>query len=472
MESETVGLHAAAGYDYTVETLTEEEYREWVERTFRPMFEPFERIGGIPCNELLSRFQYHGYGLPRDRRNDLILYMDANRDGIITFEEFRSALVRLRYKDLNPWKRFALRALLAGNPGLRLQAARERAVKHLQALDAQGRHGAAVDVEADQERLPSAITGSAGGRGHFKLEPDGVWPTTKTPRGAGVSRTADDSVPPTIMDEEYIPQSYLDAYNCVPPPIFIPLIVLVQLAVFIYYAVELNRRAEAEPENVMSWATGFPYFSPLYFDPRRRREVWRYLTYMFIHQGIWHIVFNSFVTLVLGCLVEWVHKLWRVAPVYLAGVLAGSLACSVWDPFAVLAGSSGGAYALVGAHLALVVINWEELKHDFYASTSPLAIISSGVTRVCLIVVFCGVDFGIALYERFGLSNANLHVSVSAHIAGFLAGLLVGIPILRNLREKPWERVLFWVSLSISLALLIFAIFWNIFWPGYPEQQI
>lgn len=69
------------------------------------------------------------------------------------------------------------------------------------------------------------------------------------------------------------------------------------MAVFIYYAVELNQRGDAEPENVLTWTTGFPYFSPLYFDPRRRREVWRFLTYMLIHQACLHNTTNQSRTL-------------------------------------------------------------------------------------------------------------------------------------------------------------------------------
>ncbi len=206
--------------------------------------------------------------------------------------------MKRRYSDLNPVKRFGLRALLAGNPGLRLRAAQERAAKHLQEIDAQGRRvaGGLQSQLQGESSLPSAITGYAGaGSDGFRLEPDGVWPTSKrrkSRRGAG-------SLPPTIMEEEYVPQHYLEAYNCIPPPIFIPLIVLVQVrrlifaanyplffqvAVFIYYAVELNNRAAAEPENALTWSTGFPYFSPLYYDPRRRREAWRFFTYMFVHQ--------------------------------------------------------------------------------------------------------------------------------------------------------------------------------------------
>ena len=69
-----------------------------------------------------------------------------------------------------------------------------------------------------------------------------------------------------------------------------------------------------------------------------------------------HIFFNVLIQLLLGIPLEMVHKWWRVMAVYLAGVIAGSLASSISDPSAFLAGASGGVYALIAAHLANVTL--------------------------------------------------------------------------------------------------------------------
>ena len=50
-----------------------------------------------------------------------------------------------------------------------------------------------------------------------------------------------------------------------------------------------------------------PFCSRLIFDPSKRHEAWRYLTYMFIHSGVFHAVFNILVQLVLGIPLEMVH---------------------------------------------------------------------------------------------------------------------------------------------------------------------
>lgn len=65
---------------------------------------------------------------------------------------------------------------------------------------------------------------------------------------------------------------------------------------------------------------------------------------------------NLIVQLLLGVPLEMVHRGWRVVFIYLSGVLAGSLATSVSDPYVYLAGASGGVYALITAHVATIII--------------------------------------------------------------------------------------------------------------------
>jgi rhomboid-related protein 1/2/3 len=71
---------------------------------------------------------------------------------------------------------------------------------------------------------------------------------------------------------------------------------------------------------------------------------------------IYHLVVNLLVQLVLGLPLELVHRWWRVLIVYMAGVVAGSLGTSVTSPYTLLAGASGGVYALLLAHIATIIL--------------------------------------------------------------------------------------------------------------------
>lgn len=48
-----------------------------------------------------------------------------------------------------------------------------------------------------------------------------------------------------------------------------------------------------------------------------------------------------------------------------------------------------------------------------------------------------------------------------AHLGGAIAGVLVGVSILRNLQRRRWERVCWWVSFTIYVILVGTAVILN-----------
>jgi len=184
----------------------------------------------------------------------------------------------------------------------------------------------------------------------------------------------------------------------------------------------------------------------LIFDPDRKYEVWRFVTYMFVHSGYFHIGFNLLIQLVLGIPLEMVHRWWRILLIYICGVAAGSLATSLTDPDVYLAGASGGVYALIAAHLANVIFNWSEMEF--------------AALRLIAFLLLASVDTGVAIYYRY-IDPTDTKVGYVAHLAGATVGLLLGIVVLRNLRVRKWERVVWWCSLLVFLGLFLAAIIGN-----------
>lgn len=85
---------------------------------------------------------------------------------------------------------------------------------------------------------------------------------------------------------------------------------------------------------------------------------------IFIEWFRWfHLAFNLIVQLLVGLPLEMVHGSSRIACVYLAGVLAGSMGTSIFDPEVYLVGASGGVYALLAAHLANVMLNYNNMHY-------------------------------------------------------------------------------------------------------------
>lgn len=254
-------------------------------------------------------------------------------------------------------------------------------------------------------------------------------------------------------------EDYTSHYNCKPPPLFMIIISLTELIIFIAYAVVQNQHGIAT-----TMISGAPLESPLVYNPARRYEAWRFLTYMFIHDGIKHILSNLIFQLLLGLPLEMVHKFWRVGIVYCLGVIAGSLCTSIVDPRTMLVGASGGCYALIGAHFAIVIMNWQDMTHDWMSG--PIKFILSAPVRLAFWSIYAGVDTAVAIYSRYANPEVS-RVAFSAHIAGLFAGILIGIPVLKNFHVLPWEKVVWWVALVVYLLVVLFAVCWNGFYTSY-----
>ncbi|XP_066251521.1 rhomboid-related protein 2-like [Euwallacea similis] len=250
-----------------------------------------------------------------------------------------------------------------------------------------------------------------------------------------------------LVSEEEEDVTYIEQFTCCPPPICMILISLLELVFFV--------TDEIVHKDSTLDGTGVTAIIFIY-DPQKRYQAWRYLTYMFVHIGNLHIVVNLIVQLMLGIPLEMVHGWWRVNFLYFAGVIAGSLVTSVTDPWVRLAGASGGVYCLLTAHIATIIMNWKEMKYPLI----QFSILS--VIGVC--------DLGSALYDRYFL-NINKQVGCIAHLGGAVAGLLVGIYILKNLKVKNFERYLWWMAVVAFVVFILICILLNILLPQrYPVR--
>ncbi|XP_017840925.2 protein rhomboid isoform X1 [Drosophila busckii] len=227
--------------------------------------------------------------------------------------------------------------------------------------------------------------------------------------------------------------------RCSPPPCFILLISLLELVVFLCVG-------STPPED-----------SLLIYRPDRRLQLWRFLSYMLLHANWMHLGFNIIIQLFYGLPLELQHGSGRTAVVYVAGVLAGSLGTSVVDSTVYLVGASGGVYALLGAQLANMLLNFGHLRHR--------------LAQMLAIIIFVSCDMGYALYSRqqqtalVGLvptASPPISVSYIAHMTGALAGLSVGLLLLRQLDGSLRPRLLRWLALGVWTTFSGFAFAFNL----------
>ena len=251
-----------------------------------------------------------------------------------------------------------------------------------------------------------------------------------------------------ILPDKNDQKTYSDKYTCCPPPLFMILVSLVEVGIYIYYGATYD-----------VWLT-YPsqlIDSPLTFNPLLRHEAWRFVSYMLLHAGLEHVLFNTLVQLMLGIPLEMVHGGLRVGCIYMAGVIGGSLASSVFDPRVALVGASGGVYALFTAQLANVILNGDIMNKLW------------SLFRAAFVSIVLCADFGYSIYRRLS-SDTESNVSFTAHVAGAIAGLTMGLMVLSNFKQSLSDKVAFWIAVGSYCAFTVFAIFWNIFWPGYDTS--
>ncbi|CAJ0951650.1 unnamed protein product [Ranitomeya imitator] len=249
---------------------------------------------------------------------------------------------------------------------------------------------------------------------------------------------------------------FYDNYTGCPPPWFMITVTIVEVAIFVYYGLLLDRfiLQVTHPQYLKK--------NPLVYHPQLRVQAWRYLSYMFMHAGIEHLGVNVALQLVVGVPLEMVHGALRVGFVYVAGVLAGSLAVSVADMTAPVVGSSGGVYAIASAHLANIVMNWSGMRCQFKLLRTSFALI-------CM-----SLEFGRAVWLRFSPSSHTLcpPPSFVAHLGGVVVGITLGVVILRNFGQRLTDQWLWWLFLGGSALFVAFAVLWNLFAFSLPGLRL
>lgn len=131
-------------------------------------------------------------------------------------------------------------------------------------------------------------------------------------------------------------------------------------------------------------------------------QIWRFLTSVFVHIGLIHLLFNLYALWVLGPLSERIFGHQRFFIIYILSGIGGSICSFIFTP-ALSAGASGAIFGLVGALL-------------YYSIKRPY-LWKSGLGINLILVVL--VNFGIGLVQP-GIDNF-------AHLGGLLTGTFTSI---------------------------------------------
>jgi rhomboid protease GluP len=171
-------------------------------------------------------------------------------------------------------------------------------------------------------------------------------------------------------------------------------------------------------------------------------EWWRLVTPIFLHGGILHFGFNSYVLLQLGPLVESEYGRERFWVVYLACGVAGNVLATVFGPQTLVVGASGAIFGLVG----LLIVH--SGRRGGFGGRQLRSRLMQWAFFMFVISLMPGISF-------------------SAHAGGFLGGLALGwlVPS-GELRGRGAARI--WEALAVACVLLVLYSFYRIAVEGGP----
>eukprot|EP00429_Kryptoperidinium_foliaceum_P070004 CAMPEP_0176066348 /NCGR_PEP_ID=MMETSP0120_2-20121206/33109_1 /TAXON_ID=160619 /ORGANISM="Kryptoperidinium foliaceum, Strain CCMP 1326" /LENGTH=513 /DNA_ID=CAMNT_0017399951 /DNA_START=8 /DNA_END=1549 /DNA_ORIENTATION=+ len=180
----------------------------------------------------------------------------------------------------------------------------------------------------------------------------------------------------------------------------------------------------------------------------QRHEVWRWFLYQYTHTSLLHVALNSVVLFIVGAPLELFHGGLRTAFMFNVGVFGGVCAFFVGDIHRQIVGMSGGCYALQAMHLSDLVLNWRSRKRPW----TKLAIL--------LFLIVCEV-----VSSEVDIKQDGSSASLAVHVGGYVAGLLVGVIVGRNLGPPSCERGLRAVALLLGVAAAAGCVAWGQAWP-------
>ncbi len=178
---------------------------------------------------------------------------------------------------------------------------------------------------------------------------------------------------------------------------------------------------------------------------------WRIVTAMFVHVGIFHIATNMWCLWNLGLLAEPLMGWFGLISVYILTGAAGNLLSTGWNWFHPLhdggnivfpagAGASGAVFGIAGALIVLL-------------KSKRLPIPQHELKRLRKSVIyFAAINLVIGLSLDFGTGFTGIAIDNSAHIGGFLCGLLFAVPLVPRIGSP---RTMFQTRMRLAVAATV-----------------
>lgn len=167
-------------------------------------------------------------------------------------------------------------------------------------------------------------------------------------------------------------------------------------------------------------------------------QVFRLITYAFLHGGIFHLLMNMYCLSSIGNQVESRFGKIRYLTIYLISAICGGLLSAAFSAEnAISIGASGAIFGVLGALTYFCVCYRLYLKDELLSSIIPVILIN--------------------LFLGFSISGIDIWCHIGGLISGYLAAMAVGI----TETKKKKDRINGTLMLLIFVVFLIYLVFFR-----------
>lgn len=147
-------------------------------------------------------------------------------------------------------------------------------------------------------------------------------------------------------------------------------------------------------------------------------QPWRFITSIFLHANLTHLVFNLFALILFGLILEKIIGSNKFLLVFFAsGILANLVSVNFYSSSL---GASGAVYGVLGCLTIL------RPKMTVWVYSLPMPLFIAAILWIVISL------FGLIVPSDVG------HI---AHLSGILAGFLLGISYLKEHRQEPRQKL-------------------------------
>ena len=157
-------------------------------------------------------------------------------------------------------------------------------------------------------------------------------------------------------------------------------------------------------------------------------QYWRFLTPMFLHAGLIHLLVNMYSLYILGKDVELIFGRFNYCLIYLAAGLLGNIASFALSPL-ISVGASGAIFGLLGALL--------------YVGIAYREVISAKFTTDILTMIVANIVFG------FMVPRIDNNAHIGGLIGGFLMAYTLGVVGQQSFNKKQITSLLLFIMFVV-----------------------